>query len=95
MEWVCGVEYGEDVKRVRAVLQRRINADSRRVDTPAPLIVLGSLRASSIDITVRVWVKSVDYWNVLYDINEIVYTTFNEEGIGFPFPQLTLHHAKD
>ena len=89
------VEYGEDVKRVRAVLQRIINADSRILDTPAPLIVLGSLSASSIDITVRVWVKSVDYWNVLYDINEIVYTTFNEEGIGFPFPQLTLHHAKD
>ena len=95
VEWVFGVEYGEDVKRVRAVLQRIINADSRILDTPAPLIVLGSLSASSIDITVRVWVKSVDYWNVLYDINEIVYTTFNEEGIGFPFPQLTLHHAKD
>ena len=92
---IFGVEYGEDVKRVRAVLQRIINADSRILDTPAPLIVLGSLSASSIDITVRVWVKSVDYWNVLYDINEIVYTTFNEEGIGFPFPQLTLHHAKD
>ena len=95
VEWVFGVEYGEDVKRVRAVLQRIINADSRILDTPAPLIVLGSLSASSVDITVRVWVKSVDYWNVLYDINEIVYTTFNEEGIGFPFPQLTLHHAKD
>lgn len=95
VEWVFRVEYGEDVKRVRAVLQRIINADSRILDTPAPLIVLGSLSASSIDITVRVWVKSVDYWNVLYDINEIVYTTFNEEGIGFPFPQLTLHHAKD
>ena len=95
VEWVFGVEYGEDVKRVRAVLQRIINADSRILDTPAPLIVLGSLSASSDDITVRVRVKSADYWSVLYDINEIVYTTFNEEGIGFPFPQLTLHHAKD
>jgi small conductance mechanosensitive channel len=56
---------------------------------------LGSLSASSVDITVRVWVKSADYWSVLYDINEIVYTTFNEEGIGFPFPQLTVHQAKD
>lgn len=95
VEWVFGVEYGEDVKRVRAVLQRIINADSRILDTPAPIIVLGSLSASSVDITVRVWVKSADYWSVLYDINEIVYTTFNEEGIGFPFPQLTVHQAKD
>lgn len=94
VEWVFGVEYGEDVKRVRAVLQRIINADSRILDTPAPLIVLGSLSASSVDITVRVWVKSADYWSVLYDINEIVYQTFNEEGIGFPFPQLTVHQSK-
>lgn len=95
VEWVFGVEYGEDVKRVRAVLQRIINADSRILDTPAPLIVLGSLSASSVDITVRVWVKSADYWSVLYDINEIVYQTFNEEGVGFPFPQLTVHQSKE
>jgi len=95
VEWVFGVEYGEDIKRVRAVLQRIIDADSRVLDTPAPLIVLGALSASSVDITVRVWVKSADYWSVLYDINETVYATFNEEGIGFPFPQLTVHRAQD
>ena len=67
--------------------------DKRILDTPAPIIVLGSLSASSVDITVRVWVKTADYWNVLYDINEIVYTTFNKEGIGFPFPQLTVHQS--
>lgn len=92
VEWV-GVEYGEDVQRVRTVLQRIIYADKRILDTPAPIIVLGSLSASSVDITVRVWVKTADYWNVLYDINEIVYTTFNKEGIGFPFPQLTVHQS--
>lgn len=90
VEWVFGVEYGE---RVRTVLQRIIYADKRILDTPAPIIVLGSLSASSVDITVRVWVKTADYWNVLYDINEIVYTTFNKEGIGFPFPQLTVHQS--
>lgn len=88
VEWVFGVEY-----RVRTVLQRIIYADKRILDTPAPIIVLGSLSASSVDITVRVWVKTADYWNVLYDINEIVYTTFNKEGIGFPFPQLTVHQS--
>ena len=92
VEWVFGVEYGE-VQRVRTVLQRIIYADKRILDTPAPIIVLGSLSASSVDITVRVWVKTADYWNVLYDINEIVYTTFNKEGIGFPFPQLTVHQS--
>ena len=89
------VEYGVDVQRVRTVLRRIIHADNRIPDTPAPIIVLGPLSASGVDITVRVRVKTADYWNVLHDINEIVYTTFNEEGIGFPFPQLTVHQASE
>lgn len=94
-EWVFGVEYGEDFEKVREVLQRIIDADDRILKDPAPMIVLGALSASSVDIKVRVWTKSADYWNVYFDMNKIVYDTFNKEGIGFPFPQLTVHQAKD
>lgn len=94
-EWVFGVEYGEDFERVKAVLERIIAADERILQTPAPFIGLGSLSASSVDIKVRVWTKSSDYWDVVFDMNRIVYETFNKEGIGFPFPQLTVHQAKD
>ena len=90
-EWVFGVEYGEDFEKVREVLQRIIDADDRILKDPAPMIAL----ASSVDIKVRVWTKSADYWNVYFDMNKIVYDTFNKEGIGFPFPQLTVHQAKD
>lgn len=94
-EWVFGVEYGEDFEKVREVLQRIIDADDRILKDPAPMIALGALSASSVDIKVRVWTKSADYWNVYFDRNKIVYDTFNKEGIGFPFPQLTVHQAKD
>ncbi len=94
-EWVFGVEYGEDFERVKAVLERIIAADERILQTPAPFIGLGSLSASSVDVKVRVWTKSSDYWDVVFDMNRIVYETFNKEGIGFPFPQLTVHQAKD
>lgn len=94
-EWVFGVEYGENFERVKAVLERIIAADERILQTPAPFIGLGSLSASSVDIKVRVWTKSSDYWDVVFDMNRIVYETFNKEGIGFPFPQLTVHQAKD
>lgn len=93
VDWVFGVEYGEEIGKVRAVIQRIIKNDSRILDTPAPLIALSTLNASSVDITVRVWVKASDYWSVLFDINEIVYDTFNKEGINFPFPQLTVHQT--
>lgn len=94
-EWVFGVEYGEDFERVKAVLERIIAADERILQTPAPFIGLGSLSASSVDVKVRVWTKSSDYWDVVFDMNRVVYETFNKEGIGFPFPQLTVHQAND
>ena len=94
-EWVFGVEYGEDYEKVKAVLERIIAADERIPTTPAPFIGLGALSASSVDIKVRVWTKTENYWDVYFDMNKIVYDTFNKEGIGFPFPQLTVHQAKD
>ena len=94
-EWVFGVEYGEDFEKVKAVLQRIIDADPRILKDPAPMIALGALSASSVDIKVRAWAKTADYWDVYFDMNKIAYDTFNKEGIGFPFPQLTVHQAKD
>ena len=44
---------------------------------------------------VRAWASTANYWDVYFDFNKKVYETFNKEGIGFPFPQLTVHQAKD
>lgn len=94
-EWVIGVEYGEDVDKVKKVLEELIEADTRILKDPAPLIALKALSASSVDIVMRAWAKSEDYWNVYFDMNKNIYDTFNKKGIGFPFPQLTVHQAKD
>lgn len=94
-EWTFGVEYGEDYERVKAVLERIIAADERILKDPAPFIAMGALSASSVDIKVRAWSTPGDYWDVYFDMNKKVYETFNKEGIGFPFPQLTVHQAKD
>ena len=94
-EWVFGVEYGEDYERVKAVLERIMANDERILKTPAPFIALSALSASSVDIKVRAWAKTSDYWDVYFDMNKTVYETFNKESIGFPFPQLTVHKAND
>lgn len=94
-EWMFGVEYGEDFEHVKEVLKRIIAADSRILADPAPFIGLGALADSSVNITLRVWTKTADYWDVYFDMNKNVYATFNKEGIGFPFPQLTVHQAQD
>lgn len=95
IEWIIGVEYGENFDKIEDVTRRIIVADSRILDTPTPFIALHALDASSVNIVIRVWVKSEDYWGVYFDINKTIYAVYNKEGIGFPFPQLTVHQAKD
>ncbi len=93
-EWNFGIEYGEDFEKVKAVLEDIIASDKRILKDPAPFIALGSLSASSVDVKVRVWMKSSDYWDVYFDMNKVVYEKFNKASIGFPFPQLTIHQAE-
>lgn len=95
VDWVIGVEYGENYDKVESTVRRILAADSRILNTPEPFVALHALDASSVNIVIRVWVNSGDYWGVYFDMNKTIYTVFNEEGIGFPFPQLTVHQAKD
>lgn len=93
VEWIVGVDYGEDYNKVEKVVREVLAADKRILDDPAPFIALHALDASSVNVVARVWVNSSDYWGVYFDINKAIYATFNEQGINFPFPQLTVHQA--
>ena len=93
LQFTFGVEYGTDFELVKSTLLEIINKDSRILQTPAPFIELSELADSSVNILVRVWVNTPDYWSVNFDMNKNVYATFNEKGISFPFPQLTVHQA--
>lgn len=93
VDWTFGVEYGEDYEKVKSVIETILAADPRVLADPAPFIALHALAASSVNVVVRVWVNSPDYWNLYFDINRQVYETFNAKGINFPFPQLTVHRA--
>ena len=95
VDWIIGVEYGENYDKVESTVRRILAADKRRLNTPEPFIALHALDASSVNVVIRVWVNSADYWGVYFDMNKTIYAVFNEEGIGFPFPQLTVHQAKD
>lgn len=93
VEWIVSVDYGEDYNKVEKVVREVLAADKRILDDPAPFIALHALDASSVYVVARVWVNSADYWGVYFDINKAIYATFNEQGINFPFPQLTVHQA--
>lgn len=95
VDFSFGVEYGQDFEQAKRVLMQVIDADEHILKDPAPFVELGELADSSVNITVRVWCNGADYWTVFFDMNRKVYETFNKEGIGFPFPQITVHQAND
>ena len=94
VEWTIGIEYDEDFDRARNLLRSIIESDARILKTPDYTIALLSLGASSVNIVIRAWTANETYWDVFLDINERIYKEFNAAGIGFPFPQLTVHQAK-
>ena len=93
VDLTVGVEYGTEVEVVKQALEDIIKADGRILTDPEPFVALGNLSASSIDFTVRTWVKGADYWPVYFDLTRTVYEEFNRRGIKFPFPQIQVHNS--
>lgn len=93
-EWVIGIEYGEDVEKARQVVLNILKADKRVIESPEPVVWLNELNNSSVDMTIRCWTSNEDYWGVMFETREKIYNRFNELGIGFPFPQVTVHQGK-
>ena len=91
VDWVFSIAYGDDYDKAKTVLRRLIDETPCILKSPEPFIELGKLNSSSVDITVRAWVNSPDYWPVFFSMNEKVYKAFAQEGLNIPFPQMDVH----
>jgi small conductance mechanosensitive channel len=94
VDMVVGVSYSDDLDKVRATLEDLIAAEDRIVADPAHKIAVSELADSSVNFVVRPWVKTEDYWGVMFDLTEAIKKRFDKEGISFPFPQQDVHLYK-
>ncbi len=86
-----GIHYDDDIDHAMRIIDEILQADERILEEPEPLIAVGMLADSSVNIRVRPWVKTEDLWPVRYDIQKKVKERFDEEGITIPFPQRDIH----
>lgn len=91
VDFVFGIGYNDDIDKARAVIKSIINSDSRIDKDPEPLIAVHGLGDNAVELAVRVWTNSADYWDVFFALNESVKKSFDKEGISFPFPQREVH----
>jgi len=94
VDMVVGVSYDDDLDKVRNTLEELVAADERILKDPAHTIAVSALADSSVNFVVRPWVKTSDYWGVMFDMTEAIKKRFDQEGISFPFPQQDVHLYK-
>ncbi len=91
VDLLVGIGYDDDIQLAKTTLQELLRADSRVLDDPEPVVAVADLGNSSVDIVVRPWVKTADYWVVRLDLMEQIKLTFDKKGISFPYPQRDVH----
>lgn len=91
LDLVFGISYDSDVNKAKEILTTLCEQHNLVLKDPAPFIRVKEQADSSINLLMRVWVNSGDYWTVNFDMMENVLKAFNENGIEIPFNQLDVN----
>ncbi len=95
VDLVMGIAYEDDMDKAINVMNALIEAESRSLKDPAPMIAVAELADSSVNFTVRMWCNSADYWGLKFDMTKAMKEAFDKEGISIPFPQRVVHMVKE
>lgn len=85
------ISYDESFERVKAMLDGLLEREELVLAEPAPVVRVAEYAASSVNIALRIWVKTEDYWNLHYKLMEDVKTLFDKNGVSIPYNQLDVH----
>lgn len=91
------ISYSEDCERTKTSIFTALAKEPKIITEGenAPFAALSAQSASGIDITVRVWCRSADYWDVYFSAEKLIREQFIEDGIDVPYNQLDVHIRND
>lgn len=90
-----GISYGDSIEVAEQALINMIKEDPRALSEPAPFVGVTGYGDSSIDLTVRIWCKTPEYWSVFFDNNKKIKPALDAANISIPFPQRDVHLVKE
>lgn len=91
VDYDLGISYGDDLLKGKELLMGLAQAESRILHDPAPEVLVASLGDSSVNLRLRVWVLTPDYWPVMFSLTEQSKLACDEQGLNIPFPQRDVH----
>lgn len=97
VDWTVSISYGDDVDKAKDVLISFLNEDPRvlQIEGKTPVALLNTLNSSSVDLVVRAWVESANYWGLYHSFNERVYKELPQHGLSFPYPHMDVHITQE
>jgi len=90
-----GIAYGDSIDEAVKVAMDLMKAHPLVLDDPEPAVVITELADSSVNLALRPWANTADYWTVKGDITKGIYEALPKAGLSIPFPQLDVHMMKE
>jgi small conductance mechanosensitive channel len=91
VDLVFGIGYQDSYVKACEIISSVIASDARILKEPEPVVAMGELADSSVNINVRPWVINADYWGVRASLLEKIKSEFDANDISIPFPQQDVH----
>lgn len=91
VDLTVGVSYDADLGVVKSILSDIANKDPRVHADPEPMVAVSALADNSVNLVMRMWTATGDYWAVYFDTTEAIKLRLDEAGIGIPYPQRDVH----
>ena len=91
VDMVFGISYSDSIGDAIKLLEELVAAHPLALEAPEPIICVGELADSSVNLLCRPWSNSEDYWTLYWDMQQLVKERFDIEGISIPFPQRSVH----
>lgn len=91
VEIAIGISYEDDPQKAIGIIQETLQKIPEIVNEPAPQIGIEEFADSSVNIGMRYWVPTKQYFQILYRANLAVYEALNKAEITIPFPQRDIH----
>lgn len=91
IDLVFGVSYSADLDNVEAVVREVLSEQEEILKSPEPSVEVHELGEYSVNLIVRPWVRTADYWPLYWRLTKAIKQRFDQEGIEIPFPQRVVH----
>lgn len=95
IDLVAGIDYNSDIKKAKEVLEGILDSHDKILKDPAYTVAVAELADSSVNLVVRPWVATADYWAVRFELVEQIKLKLDENGIDIPYPHVSVVEKKD